>query len=344
MGAIRIRAGGLGADDALRQSVFGSIGIARHREPVALCGGSDEVFHGHESGVGSRGGRGSAASLNDGGAALLHSLDKLTFQPLGIGDHLGYRFAADFGVGEVRVLGGGVVAPNRHIGDGGNRYACLGSQLALGSKLVEHRHGKEVLLRQSRGVVEGDEAVRVAGVTDDEHLAIRRGVFCNGFALTHEDLTVDAEQILALHAGLTGHGPHEHAPVGVFESDSRVIRGHNFFHEGEGAVIQLHHHAMQLIQTGSDFEQLKNDGLILAQHVSGSNAEKQGISDIAGSTGHSDSYGSLHTRGIMLFLRGGVNANLACSYFFWQPAHFSVDVLNDSHYTPPTYLERWLRG
>jgi hypothetical protein len=38
----------------------------------------------------------------------------------------------------------------------------------------------------------------------------------------------------------------------------------------------------------SDFQQLQNDWLVLAEHVAVGDAEQQGIADLAGSAGDSD--------------------------------------------------------
>jgi hypothetical protein len=61
----------------------------------------------------------------------------------------------------------------------------------------------------------------------------------------------------------------------------------------EGAVVEFHHHALErrLGLFGGMLEQLKDHGLILAQHVARSNAEDCGVTDLSGSAGHCNSNG-----------------------------------------------------
>jgi len=63
----------------------------------------------------------------------------------------------------------------------------------------------------------------------------------------------------------------------------------------ERAVVQFHRHAFQSLQGRGDFQQLQNDGLVFAQHVAGSNAEQQGIADLASCAGNGDAYGLFHS-------------------------------------------------
>jgi len=70
------------------------------------------------------------------------------------------------------------------------------------------------------------------------------------------------------------------------------------FHAGqkrEGAVLQFHHHALERLLRFlvGDFQQLEDDGLVLAQHFTGSDAKQQGITDLAGGTGDGDATGFL---------------------------------------------------
>ena len=56
-----------------------------------------------------------APGLDDGRAPLLHGRDEVVLEPGLVVDHLGGVLAADLGVEEVGVLGGRVVAPDRHL-------------------------------------------------------------------------------------------------------------------------------------------------------------------------------------------------------------------------------------
>ena len=63
----------------------------------------------------------------------------------------------------------------------------------------------------------------------------------------------------------------------------------------EGAVVELHHHALQrlLRLLVGDLEQLQDDRLVLAEHLARGDAEQQGIADLAGGAGDRDSNGCL---------------------------------------------------
>ena len=124
-----------------------------------------------------RRGRRRAPRLDDRRAALLHGLDELGLEPVGVADHLGRRLAADLGVREVGELRGRVVAPDREVGDVAHRHAGLLGELRLGPVLVEAGHREPAVGGDVGRVAAGDQAVRVARVADDEHahVARRRG-------------------------------------------------------------------------------------------------------------------------------------------------------------------------
>ena len=57
-------------------------------------------------------------------------------------------------------------------------------------------------------------------------------------------------------------------------------------HERERTVVQLHLDRFQHFQCRSDFEQLQDHRLILAQHFTGSNTENQRVTDLTSGTSH----------------------------------------------------------
>jgi len=154
-------------------------------------------------------------ALMNGGAALLDVGHEGLLEPGVVGDDLRRGAAADGGVGEVRILRRGVVAPDGDVLHDGVVRAGLAGELRLGAVLVQPGHGEEVLRGQAAGGTERDEGVGVAGITHDQDLDALLGVARDGLALADEDLAVDAEEVLALHAVLAGHGADEQAPVGV---------------------------------------------------------------------------------------------------------------------------------
>ena len=61
----------------------------------------------------------------------------------------------------------------------------------------------------------------------------------------------------------------------------------------EGAVLELHHHALQRLLRlfVGNLEQLQDDRLVLAEHLARCDAKEQGVADLAGSAGDRDAGG-----------------------------------------------------
>jgi hypothetical protein len=83
--------------------------------------------------------------------------------------------------------------------------------------------------------------------------------------------------------------------VGVLEGGHRVAVRLHAGQQREGAVVDLHHHALQrlLRAFGGHFQQLQDHRLVLAEHFARSDAEQQGIADLAGGAGHGHADGFL---------------------------------------------------
>ena len=56
----------------------------------------------------------------------------------------------------------------------------------------------------------------------------------------------------------------------------------------EGAVVELHHHALEGLHAGLDLEQAQHDGLIGTEQLARSDAEEELVADLASSAGDSD--------------------------------------------------------
>src|SRR5439155_7608778 len=67
--------------------------------------------------------------------------------PICLIDEVARGLAVDLGVEEVGVLGGGVVAPDRHVGDRRDLHAGLRRDLRLGPVVVETGHRGEAFAR-----------------------------------------------------------------------------------------------------------------------------------------------------------------------------------------------------
>jgi hypothetical protein len=115
-------------------------------------------------------------------------------------------------------------------------------------------------------------------------------------ALLDEDLRVLEQEILALHAGPARLGADEERVVGVLERDLGIAGAGHAREQGKGAVLELHHHALQrgLRLVDRQFEELQDDRLVAAEHLAGRDAEQERIADLAGGAGDGNSYGIFH--------------------------------------------------
>ena len=111
-------------DNALGRAVFAIAGDC-HACPIA--GGCTIVpgLHMVDGGIGCAGCTARTACGNDRYATLLHDGDKGLLDPCVIVDYAGCIAAIDLGVVDIGILGGTVIAPNRHLFDFGKRDTSL---------------------------------------------------------------------------------------------------------------------------------------------------------------------------------------------------------------------------
>lgn len=273
-------ANGHGCHEAFFDAVR-TIGADSNGVPVTSRSWGDEALDGVEGSVGS-GSRGRcAASFDDGSSTLLDGGDEITLEPLHVSDHVGYSAAIDFGVGEIRILSGGVVAPDAHVSDFRNMHAGFGSELAFCTVLVEASHGKEAVVWHAICVVHRDEGIGIARVADDENADVVRCVTSDGFSLASEDFAVDAEQIATFHPRFARYGAHKETPVGAFEAFVEVRRASDVVEKRECAIIEFHHDAFESSHARLNLDQTQVDRLVRAEDKAGSDAEEEGIADLA---------------------------------------------------------------
>ena len=170
-----------------------------------------------------------------------------------------------------------MIAPDGEVADGGDVHAGFLCELGFGAVFVEAGHGEEAVARDVAGVVHEDQRIGVAGIADDERANIRCCVLLERFALADENFPVRAEEIFAFHAGFAWRGTDEECPVHVLEADVHVAGGHDAFEQGEGAVFDLHHRALELLEDFGDvhFEEVEDDGLVRPEQIAGSDAEQE---------------------------------------------------------------------
>ena len=240
-----------------------------------------------DGGVGSRRRAGRAPRLDDGGPPLLHGGDELLLDP-GLVDELARGLAVHLGAEHVGVLGRGVVAPDRHpahVVDGG---LDLVGQLGLGPVVVEARHGRESFGGDAGRVAHRDEAVGVGGVADYQHTDVVGRVVRQRLALGGEDGAVGFEEVVALHALGAGPRTDEQRHVHTVERLARVVGRDHAGQQREGAVVQLHHDALQRAHGRGDLEQVEDHRLVGAEHGAAGDAEDEGVADLARGAGDGD--------------------------------------------------------
>ena len=66
----------------------------------------------------------------------------------------------------------------------------------------------------------------------------------------------------------------------------------------EGAVVDLHDHAVEHLQRRLDLEQAQDDGLVGAEQLARGDAEEERVADLAGGAGDGDVDGGLGCRGL----------------------------------------------
>ncbi len=127
------------------------------------------------------------------------------------------------------------------------------------------------------------------------------GGFVQRAALLDEDLGVLGQQVLALHARTARLCSHQQRDVAIPKGALRIVGGDHAGQQREGAVVDLHHHAPQrlLRLLVGDLQQLQNDGLLGAEHVSVGDPEQQAVPDLSGGTGDRDAHGGFHWGGLL---------------------------------------------
>jgi hypothetical protein len=127
--------------------------------------------------------------------------------------------------------------------------------------------------------------------------------YAHVFGSLDEDLGVAHQQVASLHPRSSGLSAHQESVLRIFESlaenvrflflsyQSLVVGADDALDEGEGTVVQLHCDTLKSLESLRQLDELENDWLVLAQHVTTGNAENQGVADSACSSSDSDSDG-----------------------------------------------------
>lgn len=237
-----------------------------------------------DSGVSSGGGGRQLAGLDDFSTTLLDGWDEFLTEPFLI-DQSGGLLALDGGVVDVWVHGWRVVTPDAEVVDIGDLRVSLVGELVEGTEMVEHGHGGEVLTWDAWSVVGQDQTVGVGGVTDDQRSAGSLSVIVEGLAGIDEDLSVIFEEITTFHSWASWLGADEESVVDVFEAGGEVIGGDDALEEWESAVVELHSDTLEGALGWWEIDQVEDDWLVLAEHLTRSDSEEEGVANLAGGTG-----------------------------------------------------------
>ena len=122
-------------------------------------------------------------------------------------------------------------------------------------------------------------------------------------ALRLEDAAVGLEQVGALHASAARARADEQRDVRAVEGDVRVVGRLDAGEQREGAVVELHDHALDRSQRGRDLEQAQLDRLVGAEQLPAGDAEQQAVADLAGGAGHGDADGCLVSHVVISCMR-----------------------------------------
>ena len=192
-------------------------------------------------------GRGAAANLNNLCTALGHLGDHLLAVPVLV--HLGV------GVGDIRELASGVVAPNRHLGEIGGGLAGLQRKLAQGAVVVQAHQSVELGVIQIRRIIRRDKGIGISRVAHNEHTDIARGVVIDGLALLGEDGAISLQQVGALHSLAARASTYKKGGGGILKGFLEIISNRNGVNQRQGGVIELHGNTLGLFHRSGNFQQ-----------------------------------------------------------------------------------------
>lgn len=161
--------------------------------------------------------------------------------------------------------------------------------------MIKSGHGSEVFLGQILGVGGGDKAVSVGWVSDNQGLNVSVSVIVKSLSLRDEDLGIFLEEVTSFHTFWSWLGTNQKGGLDVLETDLQVVGTDDFSEKREGAVSQLHGDTSESFLGLWDIDEVEDDGLVLAEHITVGNSEQQWVADLSGGTsdGNSDGLFSL---------------------------------------------------
>ena len=139
--------------------------------------------------------------------------------------------------------------------------------------VVEAQHGGEIACGQVGRGFHGYISVGVGRVAHYEHFHVAASHLVQRGALRGEDIGIGMQQIGTFHAFAARAGTDQNSDFGILKCGFGVAGGKHISQQREGAVVQLHNHALYGLLRLRQIEQLQDNGLVCAEHIAGGNAE-----------------------------------------------------------------------
>ncbi len=252
------------AEPDARVDAVAAVGADGHGDHFAAAEGPGADVVG--DGLGSGGGRGEAARLDDGLAALLNGGDEGLGDPHVATERGQHVAPARLGVRHVGILRVAVVAPDAHavhVGHGQVELARDEGACAVGVELRERGDlaGWNIT---SGGNYEG---VGVGGIAHHQHAHAGLGVLRERRALRAEDGRVSCQQVGACLPLAAWNRADENHDVGVMERLPHIRRLERAVQQRRREVLQFHDHAMEGGECTGQFEQLQSYLGVAAEYI-----------------------------------------------------------------------------
>jgi len=196
-------------------------------------------------------------------------------------------------VRDIRVLRGGVVAPDYTPFDRGSRCLEAHCDLRLCAVGVQASERSEVLLRDGGSALLSNPSVGVGRISDHNHLHVLGSNLVEETSLGLEDVAILVQEILALHAGATGEGSQHDANINTGECNPGIVRGDDLPQKIKPAVLELHFHTKESLLGTLDIQKMEDDRLVRAKGPPETDVRHQGVGDLTGSAGDANADGSL---------------------------------------------------
>ena len=181
-----------------------------------------------------------------------------------------------------------MVAPDDGVSDSGDVYSGSDGQLAQGSVVIKSGQTAEVLLGDLGAVRLKEKTVGVGGVGDHNDVTVWLGDLIQSLTLTLEDLAVDAEELLAFHAGFSGETTNENTNIDVLEDDLGVTAGGNGVQKGIGTIFDLEDDSLEDVFALDDIQETEVNLGGGAEDLTGEEEGNESVTDLTGGTCDSD--------------------------------------------------------